>query len=354
MDVAIIRDGEFNIAGVVSTVSTYFRARVETLDAVFERGSSDAAVHIFCSSLNSSQQVRRVRKALEICGGEKLFVFPTHNAKSVSRLRELGLRDYFAPPVKGDELRTVIRRGLNRQTEKSWADLDPATRAALEKSLACFQSCFARVHRGEPLPMDEIHVSAKSVGDATKLGKFDTWIDALANHHNYSFRHSMFVCGTLTYFAHAIGIPGSDIVQLAVGGLLHDIGKSTIPLDILDKAGKLSDAEWQIMRKHPTASGQILRRERDLDPGTMAAAVHHHEKLDGTGYPDGLSGTQIGDCPRLTAIADVYSALIDSRAYKGAMTNEQALKLMDTFEGHLDPDLFKAFRTFTLDNTNGR
>lgn len=182
------------------------------------------------------------------------------------------------------------------------------------------------------------------------MGAFDTWIDALANHHNYSFRHSMFVCGTLTYFAHAIGIGGRDLKRLAVGGLLHDIGKSKVPLEILDKPRELDDSEWRIMRKHPAFSRQILLREHDLDPDTIAMAVHHHEKLDGTGYPDGLSGARISDSTRLTAIADVYSALIDNRSYKGAMTNEQALDLMDTFEGHLDMDLLRAFRTFANEN----
>ena len=346
MDVAIIRDGEFSVAGVVSIVSQRFRGRVETLDAVFERGSSDAPIQIFCSSLLSNQQVRRVRKALEICGGEKLFVFPKRNAKSISRLKDLGFKDFFAPPLNGNALRSVITKCLNRRTEQSWADLDPATHTALKKSLATFETCFARARRGEPLPMEDIQLSAKYIRHATRLGSFNAWIDALAEHHNYSFRHCMFVAGSLTHFAHAIGLPGPDIQQLATGGLVHDIGKSAIPLRILDKTGKLSGAEWQLIRKHPTLSGQILRRGNALDAGTISAALDHHEKLDGTGYPNGLSGAEISDCARLTAIADVYSALIDIRPYRATMSSRQALDLMATFEGHLDMRLFDAFRDF--------
>lgn len=251
MDVAFVRDGAFRITDIVSKLSANFRVKVETLDAFLTRDGSDAAVHIFCSSLITNEQFRGVRQALEICDGEKMFLFPTHNAKSVARLQDLGFRDYFAAPIDADELRAVVRGAVNRRTERRWGSLDPATRTALKSSLASFDSCFARARRGEPLPMEELQLSAQSIREAAQLGGFDTWIDALANHHNYSFRHSMFVCGALTSFAHAIGIAGADIERLAVGGLLHDIGKSSVPLAILDKPGKLDDAEWQTMRKHP-------------------------------------------------------------------------------------------------------
>jgi HD-GYP domain-containing protein (c-di-GMP phosphodiesterase class II) len=82
----------------------------------------------------------------------------------------------------------------------------------------------------------------------------------------------------------------------------------------------------------------------------IAMAVQHHEKLDGTGYPQGLSNGQINDHVRMTAIADVYSALIDKRSYKGSMTSEDALEMMCGFKGHLDIDLLREFRSFTLDN----
>jgi HD-GYP domain-containing protein (c-di-GMP phosphodiesterase class II) len=131
--------------------------------------------------------------------------------------------------------------------------------------------------------------------------------------------------------------------------MLHDVGKSQVPLEILDKPGKLDDGEWKIMRNHPEHSREILLSNQGLDADTVAMAVNHHEKLDGTGYPDGLSGAQISDHVRLTAIADVYSALIDKRSYKEAMGQEEALDLMAKFVGHLDMDLLGAFRSFVLE-----
>lgn len=281
--------------------------------------------------------------------GEKLFIFPTHNSDAVSRLRDLGVEDYLVMPIDPEELRTLAKAAINRRIERSWAKLHPTKQKALKKSLACFENCFTKVRNGEPLPMEDISDSCQHIRQAAELGGLDSWIEALENHHNYSFRHSMFVCGTLTYFANAIGIGGVDLEQLTVGGLLHDVGKSQVPLGILDKPGKLDDGEWKTMRMHPEHSRAILLREQGLDRDTLGMAVHHHEKLDGTGYPDGLSGAQIGDHVRLTAIADVYSALIDKRSYKEAMSRDAALDLMAKFEGHLDLDLLGAFRGFVLD-----
>jgi len=136
---------------------------------------------------------------------------------------------------------------------------------------------------------------------------------------------------------------------LTVGGLLHDIGKAKIPLEILDKPGKLDEREWQTMKLHPVYSNDILADESGLDAELVAMAVSHHERIDGAGYPNALSGAQKNDPVRLTANADVYSALIDKRAYKGSMTSEAALDLMGSFDGHLDMDLLRSFRSFVLD-----
>ena len=348
-DIAVVHDAAFEPRDVVEALTGYFSLSRVGLDDDLGNGSLSARLYVFCASLGSDQVFRRVRKVLKDCEGEKLFIFPTHNSDAISRLGDLDVADYLVLPIDPGQLRTVAKVSINRRVERSWEALHPTKQAALKKSLACFEKCFSQVRRGEPLPMEDINVSCRHIREAAGLGGLDGWIEALDDHHNYSFRHSMFVCGTLTYFAHELGIGGTDLEQLTVGGLLHDVGKSQVPLDILDKTGKLDDGEWKIMRKHPEYSREILLSNQGLDADTVAMAVHHHEKLDGTGYPDGLSGAQIGDHVRLTAIADVYSALIDKRSYKEAMSQEAALDLMAKFEGHLDMDLVRAFRSFVLE-----
>lgn len=348
-DIGVVHDAAFQSEEVVSALSGYFSLRREGLDAYLANGTLSAHLYVFCANLGSDQAFGRVRKAVEICDGEKLFVLPTHNSKYLSRLNDLSIADYVLLPIDGDELRATAKRAINRRVEHSWATLDATKQKALKTSLISFEKCFERTRLGEPLPMDDLQVSCQNIREAAQLGGLDSWIDALHDHHNYSFRHSMFVCGTLAYFTHAIGIGGTDLERVTIGGLLHDVGKSLVPLEILDKPGKLEDREWKIMRKHPEYSREVLLREQGLDPDAIAMAVQHHEKLDGTGYPDGLAGAQINDYVRLTAISDVYSALIDKRSYKEAMTNEDALDLMSKFKGHLDLDLLRSFRSFVLD-----
>jgi HD-GYP domain-containing protein (c-di-GMP phosphodiesterase class II) len=348
-DIIVVHDDAFEPGAVVSALAGHFTLRQEGLDGVRGEAATGAHLYVFCASLGSDLAFRRVKKALKNREGEKLFVFRTHNSDALSRLSDLGVDDYLVLPIDPQKLRALAKAAINRRIERSWATLHPTKQKALKKSLACFENCFAMVQNGEPLPIEEISASCQSIREAAKLGGLDSWIEALDDHHNYSFRHSMFVCGTLTYFANGIGIGGAELDHLTVGGLLHDIGKSQVPLEILDKPGKLDEGEWKVMKMHPQHSRTILLREQGLDSDTVAMAVHHHEKLDGTGYPDGLSGAQIGDHVRLMAIADVYSALIDKRSYKAAMSHEAALDLMAKFDGHLDMDLLGAFRQFVLD-----
>lgn len=348
-DIAVVHDDAFKPEEVVSALSGYFSLRREGLDAYLANGTLSAHLYIFCSNLGSDQAFRRVRRALANCDGEKLFVLPTYNGKSVSRLDDLGVKDYLMLPIDRDELRATAKKIINRQIEHSWATLDAPKQKALKTCLISLERCFDCSRLGEPLPMDDVLVSCQHIRESARLGGLDSWIDALEGHHNYSFRHSMFVCGTLVYFAHAMGIGGADLERLTIGGLLHDVGKSMVPLDILDKPGKLEEFEWTVMKKHPEHSREVLLREQDLDPDALAMAVQHHEKLDGTGYPDGLAGAQINDFVRLTTISDVYSAMIDRRSYKEAMSNEGALDLMSDFKGHLDMDLLRSFRSFVLD-----
>ena len=348
-DIAVIYDSEPACNAVVSVLSGYFAFREILLEKYANGGSPDTTLNIFCASMDDKAAIGQVKKAIKICQGEILFVLPTHNSDNISQLRQHSKADYFLLPLDAEKFREAVKSALNRPIEKSWSALEPAKRKALKSAVVSFEKCFDQVANGEPIPMDDIVSSCQHIREAAELGGLDSWINALDDHHDYSFRHSMFVCGSLTYFAQAIGIRGAELDQLTLGGLLHDIGKCRVPLDILDKPGKLDSRQWEVMKQHPVHSQEIMHRENDMDADLMAMAVYHHEKLDGTGYPKGLSNGQINDHVRLTAIADVYSALIDKRAYKGSMTSEMALEIMVTLEDELDMDLVHEFRSFTLD-----
>lgn len=139
------------------------------------------------------------------------------------------------------------------------------------------------------------------------------------------------------------GIEEADLPSLRLAGLLHDIGKIGIPDSILHKPGPLDEQEWAIMRNHPKTSHDILQNVPFLS-SALDAILHHHEKFNGKGYPDGLSGKAISMPARILAVVDVYDALTSNRPYRLAFSQEKTLRIIDEESGqHFDPDVVAAF-----------
>ncbi len=129
-------------------------------------------------------------------------------------------------------------------------------------------------------------------------------------------RHSLNVALLNGMQAEWLALDPDDVNTLVLAGLLHDIGKTMIPEEILNAPRRLTEGELAVMRRHPVYSDELLVGK--FDDNVRMAARHHHEKLDGTGYPDGISGDEVGACARITAISDIYDAMVSARSYKGA------------------------------------
>jgi putative two-component system response regulator len=142
----------------------------------------------------------------------------------------------------------------------------------------------------------------------------------------------------------ALGLPGGDILSLQRGAYLHDVGKVAIPDHVLFKAGPLTPEEWEIMKTHAERGERICSSMRSLAP-VLPIIRHHHERWDGTGYPDGLKGEQIPLLARILQLADIYDALTTSRPYKRTLTSEEALAIIhsETEKGWRDPELVERF-----------
>ncbi len=131
---------------------------------------------------------------------------------------------------------------------------------------------------------------------------------------------------------------------LSQAALVQGIGKAQLPREILNKASPLSKAEIAIMRSHPLRGHAMLAAQGDLYPYVLDAVRHHHEYLDGSGYPDGLRGSQISRGVRMVTICDIYAALIERRPYKSPLAPRAALGQLDAMGGRLDVNLVRAFR----------
>jgi putative nucleotidyltransferase with HDIG domain len=165
----------------------------------------------------------------------------------------------------------------------------------------------------------------------------------------WTYRHSDRACVIVMGLAAALGSDLDTLAELRRAALLHDIGKLAISNRILDKPGRLTDAEFAKVREHPVVTARILERVPGFEPlATLAAA--HHERLDGGGYPHHLAAPELTPQMRMLAVADVYEALTSERPYRPAMTSAEALALMraDVPE-RLDGDVFMALERLLAD-----
>jgi putative nucleotidyltransferase with HDIG domain len=164
----------------------------------------------------------------------------------------------------------------------------------------------------------------------------------LKNHDDYTYLHSMAVCGLMISLGKKLGLDEQQQRRVGMGGLLHDVGKAAVPLEILNKPGRLTPEEMAIMRQHPIVGAQMLM-EADADEDLLDITLHHHEKLDGSGYPHGLKGEEISLFSRMAAVCDVYDAVTSDRPYRKGWTPAEAMHNMLSWRGHFDTKLLQTF-----------
>lgn len=165
----------------------------------------------------------------------------------------------------------------------------------------------------------------------------------LKNATEYTYMHSVAVCALMIAVAHQLDFSEELIHQAGLAGLLHDIGKMAIAGAILNKPGKLTDDEFLVIRQHPQRGAQILRASGPLCEAVVDVCLHHHERMDGSGYPDRLSGEQISLFSRMAAICDVYDAVTSDRPYNEAWSPAIAIQKMSGWKRHFDHSIFHAF-----------
>lgn len=164
----------------------------------------------------------------------------------------------------------------------------------------------------------------------------------LKTHDDYTYMHSLAVCALMVSLARHLSLDEEQIKLAGIGGLMHDLGKSLMPIEILNKPGKLSDVEYDIMKKHPAAGAKLLA-DSGAAPEVVDIALHHHEKINGTGYPNRLQEKDITLLTRMAAICDVYDAVTSERAYKKPWDPAGTIREMAKWEGHFDKQIFNAF-----------
>lgn len=160
---------------------------------------------------------------------------------------------------------------------------------------------------------------------------------------DYTYMHSVAVCALMVALANELGLSEAEAKQAGLAGLLHDIGKAAIPMDVLNKPGALSDDEFALVKLHPERGHEMLLQAGIGDPVALDVCLHHHEKVNGAGYPHKLKTEQISLFAKMGAVCDVYDAITSNRPYKAGWEPGVSLQRMAQWEGHFDDTIFKAF-----------
>jgi HD-GYP domain-containing protein (c-di-GMP phosphodiesterase class II) len=251
------------------------------------------------------------------------------NAKYISRLQKVGIDSVY------------VKSSLQEETEIP----ETVSEETRQQSLIAVKKALKSVQLNEKINIEEMRSMAKAIVNEVILNSRTlVHLNDIRTHDDYTFSHSVNVCILATVLGLAMGYSETRLRELALGGLLHDLGKMIVPCEILNKPGKLTEDELVLVKRHSESGFEILRRQHDMPLLASHIAFQHHEKVDGSGYPRGLAKDEIHEYARIVAIADVYDALISDRSYRPGMLPHQAYEILHaSANSHFDEDILEMF-----------
>ena len=222
------------------------------------------------------------------------------------------------------------------------------TEGAAAAGAVGLRNMFSSLTKGDPIDLAVALQAGAAITSKISENGLSNWLDVVRRHHEGTYQHCLLVTGVVVDFAFHLGLHSRDVEGLCFAAMLHDIGKAAIPTEILDKPGRLDPRERGIVETHPVVGFDSLRRHDEIGPEMLDCVRHHHEFLDGSGYPDGLIAGRISDLVRILTIADIYSALIERRSYKEPIPRVQAFEILAGMRGKLEELLVAAFKPVAL------
>jgi putative nucleotidyltransferase with HDIG domain len=319
--------------------------RRASIDDLANAGALDDAPLVIDADLADPEVVRKLRAHLPAKKHGATWIFVCDDIRvSEVQAAALGATHVVTRPLDVGQLEQCLTGahpafGLDEANAASAVSSIQAGGAALD-------GLFTSVLANKPFAAAAVTEVAETITSALDQAGVNEWLSLVRHHHSGTYQHCLLVTGVATAFARKLGLSSNDRTAITFAGLVHDIGKARIPVAVLDKPGKLTQQELALMRLHPLFGHELLARATDLRQDVVDAARHHHEYLDGSGYPDGLAGARIGDVTRILTISDVFGALLERRSYKPPMPAKQAYEFLAQMadRGLLELPLVNAFR----------
>lgn len=263
----------------------------------------------------------------------------------VGGLMKLGLSEVYVQEEEADLTNVVISEEAQRTIEKVRVE-DPA-RVQLNESVK------KRVSEGIQFLFNSTedpqfaettnNIAGELMKAMTENDAIAVDIGALKVSDEYTFKHSVDVSTMAMIIAKKHGLSDDMVREIGISGLLHDMGKSRIPNEVLNKPGRLTDEEFGLMKKHAVFGYQILKEKNTFNDRILMGVLQHHEKLNGAGYPMGVTAEKMHIFPRIIAVADIYDALVTERPYKKGFSPRDAVEMIMAMTQELDIDVMKSF-----------
>jgi putative nucleotidyltransferase with HDIG domain len=318
-----------------------------TTSTIPEAPDHDLSGIVIEVDLRKSGAVQQIRDRLLDKAYEplpRLFVLAGALHHGAMQAWALGATDTIARPFDARGLQQRIRSAFPHVRENENSPRGRALQRGITAANEILAKIFERLPLGIPLTFAEVMRAESQIMRAIKRSSLREWLQVVGRHHNASYRHCLSVTGFAVAFAQQLGLRDDDQRRLTRAALLHDVGKAFIPVAILDKTDTLTEAEAEVMRTHPQRGYNSLAAQGDFPPEMLDVVLHHHEYLDGSGYPHGLTADAISDIVRIMTIVDIYSALTEKRPYRAPLPPAQAFAMMEGMTGRLDQHLLQAFR----------
>ena len=277
---------------------------------------------------------------------KRVFLIDGTGRLSVVQAYALGATHVLSNPVNH---RQLLAKLADVEASVPFASESVSTsQEAASAGAAGIAAMFSAVLNGTAVDIANTRSAGRKIAESVAENGLSDWLTTVRRHHEGTYQHCLLVTGIAVDFGLSLGLSKIDVERLYSAAMFHDIGKAKIPLRVLDKPGRLDDHERSLIETHPVAGYEVLKETPGISAEILDAVKHHHEYLDGSGYPDALCAESISDLVRVLTISDIFAALIEHRTYKPTMSREKAYDILLGMQGKLEKPLLHAFRDVAL------
>lgn len=347
MLVHVLADTSDKLFGLCSVLERQFTVAGERLDVEAKLPHAPAAV-VIRADLRSVENIAALkRRALRLAkAGKRIFLVEQTSHVCISQAYALGATLVLPGKIDPTKLMGALSDPAGSEARSPCDISQPDD--AVEIGANAIAALFTLVTLGERIDVDGTKEAGRMITNRISEHGLSEWLKTVRRHHEGTYQHCLLVTGIAIDFGLSLGVRKSDLERLSTAAMFHDIGKARIPLAILDKPGRLDNNERALVETHPAVDYDVLKEHGSISSEILDCVRHHHEYLDGSGYPDGLCAENITDIVRILTISDIFAALIEHRQYKPTMPREAAYGILCGMNGKLEKALVSSFKHVAL------